>query len=64
MKLTKNLFFSAIAFAITLAILFGVVFPWLISAPSTVAVIAGLALLFGCIVGFVYWVIFKFKDKK
>ena len=61
--ITKEAFIKATVGVIALAVLFGVILPMLISAKSTFAFLAGVAILVAIFVGGVYYYIERVKDE-
>ena len=59
--ITKKVFFKTVAAILILALLFGVVLPFLMSAKSTIAVAIALLILIIMAVGGVYYVLFSNK---
>jgi len=59
--ITKKVFFKAVAAILVLALLFGAVLPYLMSAKSTIAVAIALTTLVIMAVGGVYYVLFSNK---
>ena len=57
---SKKVFFGAIVGLVALAVLFGGVLPWLISAKSGIAVTIGLGVILALVVGGLFFVLNKF----